>query len=318
MFVLRLATRWLACCVAVAVAVASTTADELRTETETETDGMQPVMVSLADRDPPSDEEWESLHEDTERAGLFGSLGDLKSKTISFMDTQYFTPNCAEGTLASFGKMDTKSRFDRYGHIAGVEFDVPRNSWKERYALNAAALVKLTGKARFAEIAGVELDTAVNDRRQIEVTFVGTMVPKDEAIRRLNADAQALEYLAALYDKRRKHSEKSVKLFAGPTPPEPKVVLANVVMLDGKSSKALEGSLEGRAESAIHGIGGGLKLVKNGGEQIELLSPVVRCYRTYSIEFKTSGNGKLERTVRTCSDGRQHDVPAVFDLTPDL
>ena len=73
--------------------------------------------------------------------------------------------------------------FDRYSHIAGVVFDVPRNSWKERYALNAAALVKLTGKGRFVEFAGVELDTAVHDRRQIEVTFVGTMVPKDEAIR---------------------------------------------------------------------------------------------------------------------------------------
>jgi hypothetical protein len=307
-------TCWLATC----AGTFPVSADELPIEAAAEIEGMQPVMVSLADRDPPSDEEWEALQEDTDRAGLFGSLGDLKSRTISFMDTQYFTPNCAEGTLASFGKVDNKHRFDRYGHIADVEFDVPRNSWKERYALNAAALVKLTGKARFAEVAGVELDTAVNDRRQIEVTFVGTMVPKDEAIRRLNADAQALEYLAELYDKRRKYTEKSVKLFAGPAPPEPKVVLANVVMLDGKSSKVLEGSLEGRAESVIHGIGGGLKLVKNGGEQIELLSPVVRCYRTYSIEFKTSNSGNLERTVRTCSDGRQHDVPTVFDLTPDL
>jgi hypothetical protein len=313
----RIFAVWLGWCVALGVGTIPASGEELPVAADAEIESMRPVMVSLADRDPPSDEEWEALHEDTDRAGLFGSLGDLKSRTISFMDTQYFTPNCAEGTLASFGKVDGKHRFDRYGHIAGVEFDVPRHSWKERYALNAAALVKLTGKARFAEVAGVELDTAVNDRRQIEVTFVGTMVPKDEAIRRLNADAAALDYLATLYDQRRKYAEKSVKLFAGPAPPEPKVVLANVVMLDGKSSKEIEGSLEGRAESALHGIGGGLKLVKNGGEQIELLSPVVRCYRTYSVEFKMRG-GKLERSIRTCGDGQQYELPTVFDLTPDL
>ena len=275
-------------------------------------------MVSLTDRKAPSVHEWKALHESTRSAGLFGSLGDLKSQTISFMDTDYFTPNCAEGTLASYGKMDAKNRFDRYGHITNVEFDVPRNSWKERYAVNAAALVKLTGKARFAEFAGVELETAVHDRRQIEVTFVGTMVPKDEAIRRLNADADALEYLATLYDKRAKYEKKSVKLFAGGEPPEPKIVLANVVMLDGKSSKFFDGNLGGKAQSVIHGLGGEMKLVKNGGEDVTLLSPVVRCYRTYAIEFKTNRDGRLERVTRTDRDGRQREAPVVFDLTPDL
>jgi hypothetical protein len=279
-------------------------------------DDQQPVMISLADREAPSDEEWDALHEDTQRAGLFGSLGDLKSQTISFMDTQYFTANCAEGTLAAFGKME-KNRFDRYGHIAHVEFDVPRNTWKERYALNAAALVKLTGKARFVEFAGVELDTAVQDRRQIEVTFVGTMVPKDEAIRRLNADVEALTYLAAIHDKHQQQA-KGFKLFGKSAAPKPKVVLANVVMFDGKSSQMLEGNLHGKAESVLHGLGGELKLVKSGGEEITLLTPVVRCYRTYSIEFHTDANGQLATTLRTDRTGRQHRVPTVFDLTPDL
>ena len=290
----------------------------LAAEIDEDVEGMQPVMVSLSDREAPSDDEWESLHKKDDHRGLFGSLGDLKSETISFMDTDYFTPNCAEGTLASFGKMDGNNRFDRYGHITGVEFDLPRNSWKERYAVNAAALVKLTGKARFMEVAGVELDTAVQDRRQIEVTFVGTMVPKDEAIRRLNADVEALEYLGSLYEKHAKFEKQGLKLFKGSPPPAPKVVLANVVMLDGKSSRAIEGSLEGKASSVVHGVGGGLKVVKNGGEQISLLTPVVRCYRTYAIEFKTRGEGKLERVSRADREGRQRQVPVVFDLTPDL
>ena len=279
---------------------------------------MQPVMVSLSDRDAPSDEEWDALHQEDEHRGLFGSLGDLKNETISFMDTKYFTPNCAEGTLASYGKMDAKNRFDRFGHIAGVKFDVPRNSWKERYAVNAAALVKLTGKARFAEFAGVELDTAVHDRRQIEVTFVGTMVPKDEAIRRLNADVEALEYLGALYEKHARHERQGLKLFKGSPPPAPKVVLANVMMFDGKSSQVFDGSVGGKAQSVIHGLGGELKLVKQGGEDITLLTPVVRCYRTYSIEFDANREGKLNRVARTDRDGRQRQVPVVFDLTPDL
>jgi len=280
---------------------------------------MQPVMVPVTDGELPSIEEWDALHTDTERAGLFGSLGDLKSQTISFMNTQYFTANRAEGTLASFGKLNAKKGFDRFGHIANVEFDVPTNSWKQRYVLNAAALLKLTGKARFKEVAGVELDTAVSDRRQIEVTFVGTMVPKDEAIRRLNADVEALDYLLAVQTKRMQYKKNKFNLFGSSTPPpEPKVVLANVVMLDGKASQAFDGSVNGTAQTIIHGIGGGLKLSKQGSEDVSLLTPVVRCYRTYSIEFKTDAEGKLELATRTGSDGRARQVPVVFDLTPDL
>ena len=70
---------------------------------------------------------------------MFGSLADFGSKTIAFMNTRYFTANPAEGTLASFGKMDSSKRYDRYGHIAGVEFSIDENSWKQHYVMNAAA-----------------------------------------------------------------------------------------------------------------------------------------------------------------------------------
>lgn len=278
--------------------------------------GQPPVMVSLSDRESPSDEEWEEMHDDS-RGSLFGSLGEFNKQTISFMDTQYFTPNCAEGTLGSYGKMAAKLGFDRYGHIAGIEFEVPRNTWKERYVVNAAALVKMTGKARFAEFAGVELDAAVRGRRQIEVTFVGTMVPKDEAIRRLNADLEALEYLDAVHTKHAQYQKQS-RLFAGSPPPTPRVVLANVVMLDAKSSKVFDGNGGGKAETVIQGIGGKIRLVKQGGEDRQLLSPVVRCYRTYSIEFKADETGRLLRVTRKDNEGNPRRVPVVFDLTPDL
>src|SRR5262245_40098601 len=102
-----------------AVSASATLADDFDISAADMIDGMRPVMVPLDGREPLSDDEWEALQEGSERAvltGLFGKLGDLKRQTISFMDTRYFTPNSAEGTLASYGKMDTKNRFDRYGH----------------------------------------------------------------------------------------------------------------------------------------------------------------------------------------------------------
>jgi hypothetical protein len=280
-------------------------------------DEMPPVMVSLTQREPPSDDEWRALHEDSQRAGLFGSLGDLKSQTVSFMNTRYYTLNSAEGTLASYGKMSPRGGFDRYGHIAGVEFDIPRNSWKERYAVNAAALVKLAGKARFAEFAGVELDAAVHDQRQIEITFVGAMAPKDEAIRRLNADVEALDYLGTLHEKRSAAS-RTLKLLGGSTPPAPKVVLANVMMLDARSSKLFDGQADVRASTVIRDAGAQLQLTRRASEETTLLTPVVRCYRTYSIEFKTTSDGRLERAPRVDAAGNARQTPIIFDLTPDL
>jgi hypothetical protein len=296
---------------------ATAAAEEAKTREVDPLKGQAPVLMSLAKRDAPSDEEWEDLHDGKERANLFGSLGDLKAETVSFMDTRYYTGNSAEGTLASYGKAAGKNSFDRYGHILGVTFDVPSNAWKERYVLNAAALVKLTGKARFAEFAGVELNTAARSRRQIEVTFVGTTVPKDEAIRRLNSDVGALEYLGTLYTRFAQHKQKG-GLFNGSPPPQPKVVLSNVVMLDAKSSKVLEGSVGADVKTVIHGIGGQLQVARQSGEEIALLTPVVRCYRTYTIEFKTDANGNLAKVVRTDRSGRRFQLPVVFDLTPDL
>ena len=303
---------------AFAVSACILTALAASTAADAEVEGMEPVMISLADREAPSDEEWEVLNDEPQR-GLFGGLSDLESRTISFMDTRYFTPNCAEGTLASYGKMDDDKGFDRFGHIADVEFDVPSNSWRERYVLNAAALVKLTGRARFSQFAGVELDTAVEDRRQIEVTFVGTQVPKDEAIRRLNSDVEALEYLASLHEACQQYDNKRFKLLSGGSaPPTPRIVLSNVVMLDARSAQVFEGDVGGGVQTVIHGIGGDLRIARKTGEEKTLLTPVVRCYRTYAIEFKTDADGNLVRTRRRDAEGRSVPVPVVFDLTPDL
>jgi hypothetical protein len=284
--------------------------EKIDPETEKLLAAMHPVALDVSDRELPSNTEWDSLHEDEAR-GLFDGLADFHSRTVAFMNTRYYTPNQAEGTLASFGKMGSDKRYDRYGHIRDVEFSIENNSWKQRHVLNAAALFKLAG-SRFMEFAGVGVDVAARDKRQIEVTFIGTNVPKEEAIRRLNDDIDALEYLEGVREKRAEHDRHSFKLFAGKAPPEPKVVLSNVVMLDGKFAKAMEASIDGKLHSRILDDGVELKFTKQSGEETTLLSPVVRCYRTYAIEFKKDPV-KL-RDAR----GRIHEVPQVFDLTPDL
>lgn len=283
--------------------------EKLSAETERLLAAMNPVALDVTDRELPSDAEWDSLHEDEAR-GLFDGLSDFYSKTVAFMNTRYYTANPAEGTLASFGKMGSDKRYDRYGQIRGVEFSIESNSWKQRHVLNAAALFKLAG-SRFLEYAGVGIDVAARDRRQIEVTFIGTNVPKEEAIRKLNDDIEALEYLDGVRAKRAEYDRNSFKLFSK-APPEPKIVLANVVMLDGKFAKALEASIDGKLHSRILDDGVELKVTKKTGEETTLLSPVVRCYRTYAIEFKKDRVDLRDR------QGRVHNVPQVFDLTPDL
>jgi hypothetical protein len=233
------------------------------------------------------------------------------------MNTRYYTANAAEGTLASFGKMGSDKRYDRFGHIEGVEFSLEKNSWKKRFVMNGAALMKLAG-SRFLEFAGVSAEGAADKRKRMEVTFVGTTVPKDEAIRQLNENIDALEYFEALYHKRAEYDREKFKLFAGSAPPEPKVVLANVVMLDGRFTEALAVSGEVKLRNRIIDDGVELTLTKDSGEELTLLSPVVRCYRTYSVEFKTGRDGQLDHRPLTDNKGREHRVAQVFDLTPDL
>ena len=293
----------------------SSTRGEDLTADEQALKGLEAVMVDVTDRKQPSQDEWEALNGEPQR-GMFGSLSDFRSRTIAFMNTRYFTSNPTDGTLASFGKMGSDKRYDRFGHIQGVQFAIEQNSWKQRHVVNAAALFKLAG-SRFMEYAGVGVAAAAQDKRQIEVTFIGTTVPKDEAIRKLNSDVAALEYLDGLQQQRAEYQKKSIKLFGG-APPAPKVVLANVMMLDGRFSTALDASADGKLHSRILGDGVELKVVQRNGEEITLLSPVVRCYRTYSVEFKKDGNNQPVRFQFRDREGRPHNVPQVFDLTPDI
>src|SRR5262245_19792289 len=91
--------------------------------------GMQPCMICCTKRDLPSPQEWLALTHDTQRSALLGGVADFKSRTIAFNNSRYYTFNATEGTLASYGKMGSDKRYDRYAQIEGVEFAVDQNSW---------------------------------------------------------------------------------------------------------------------------------------------------------------------------------------------
>jgi hypothetical protein len=89
-------------------------------------------------------------------------------------------------------------------------------------------------------------------------------------------------------------------------------------MLTGNFSSALNASVDASLHSRVLDDGVELKMTMKNGDEYTLLSPVVRCYRTYSIEFKTDGNGNLIREPRVDNNGSTHSVPQIFDLTPDI
>lgn len=280
-------------------------------------EGVEHVFVNVTKRERPGDEEWQALHDEPQRASWLGGIGDFKSKTIAFMNTRYYTANSTEGTLCSYGKMSADKRYDRFGQIEGVKFEIDHNSWKEHYVLNAAALFKLTG-SRFLEFAGVGIEAAAASKQQIDVTFLGVNIPKEEVVRSLNNNIDALEYLHAVHQKREAYDRETLKFGFSGGPPSPKIVLANVVMLNGTFARALDSSLDGKLYSQIINDGVELRLTQQNGEQMKLLSPVIRCYRTYSVEFKTDANGERVYRVLYDKDRTPHTVPQVFDLTPDI
>jgi hypothetical protein len=278
------------------------------------------VMLDVTDREPPSAEEWKSLHQEVSR-GLFGDggLGDFASKHIRVNGTRYWATNATEGTLASYGKKttDNPQHYDRMGHIEGVEVSVDVNSWKARYVVNSDALLKLTGD-RFLEYAGVAADVAAAGRKQIEITFLVVDVPKAEIIRRLNADVAALEYFDGLLARLEQHRNLGLKKVFQKEPPTPQVVVGNVMILSGEFSKAWGLSADGALRNVVTGTGVRLEVRGEKNEAITYQSPVVRCYRMYSVDFKVDREGRPIRVEVVDDQGRRRLVPQIFDLTSEI
>ncbi|MDZ4684534.1 MAG: hypothetical protein SH850_05545 [Planctomycetaceae bacterium] len=279
-----------------------------------------PIMLDITDRDPPSAEEWKSLHLEINR-GLLGDggLGDFSSKYIRVNGTRYWTTNATEGTLASYGKKitDNPQHYDRMGHIKGVEYSVDGNSWKGKYVVNSDALLKLTGN-RFREYAGVSADVASAGAKQIEITFLVVDVPKEQIIRQLNADSEALEYFGGLLARLQQHRNSRLKKVLEKEPPTPQVVVGNVIVLSGEFSKSWDLAANGAIRNVVTATGVKLEINGRMNETITCVSPVVRCYRMYSVDFKIDDQGRPISVEVLDPQGRKKIVPQVFDLTPEI
>lgn len=278
-----------------------------------------PIMVDITDSEPPSDDEWNELHEQGSR-GLFGDggLGDFSSQLIRVNGTRYWTTNATEGTLASYGKkiVEKPQHFDRMGHINGVDSSIDGKSWKAKYVVNSDALLKLAG-SRFEEFAGVAADVAAAGKKQIEITFLVVDLPKEQIIQCLNADVDALEYFDGLLTRLRQHRGRGLKTAFEKEPPTPQVVIGNVVVLSGEFSKAWDLKAHTVLRNIVTTTGAKLEITKDKDEAITYLSPVVRCYRMYSVEFKLDDDGSLIRRAFQDRRGQKKLLPQVFDLTPE-
>jgi hypothetical protein len=279
-----------------------------------------PILLDITDRDPPSAEEWKSLHQEVSRGVLRdGGLGDFSSKFIRVNGTRYWTTNATEGTLASYGKKitDNPQHYDRMGHIKGVEYSVDGNSWKAKYVVNSDALLKLTGN-RFLEYAGVAADVAAAGAKQIEITFLVVDVPKEQIIRQLNADVDALEYFDGLLARLQQYRNLGLKKAFEKEPPTPQVVVGNVIVLSGAFTKSWDLAANGVIRNVVTATGVKLELRGQRNETVTCNSPVVRCYRMYSVDFKVDEQGRPIRVELLDAQGRKKLVPQVFDLTPEI
>jgi len=279
-----------------------------------------PIMLDITDRDPPSAEEWKSLHQEVSRGVVRdGGLADFSSKHIRVNGTRYWTTNATEGTVASYGKksMENPQHFDRMGHIKGVEHSIDGNSWNAKYVVNSDALLKLTGN-RFVEYAGVSADVAAAGAKQIEISFLVVDVPKELIIRQLNADVEALEYFDGLQTRLQQHRNLGLKKAFEKEPPTPQVVVGNVIVLSGAFARSWDLSTNASLRTVVTATGVKLELRGKKNEAITYGSPVVRCYRMYSVDFKVDDQGRPIRVEMLDGQGRKRIVPQVFDLTSEI
>jgi hypothetical protein len=185
--------------------------------------------------------------------------------------------------------------------------EIDRNTWMAKCRVNAQALLQLTGKARFQEYAHASFDVAASNKSQIDVTFVVADVPKSKIVKLLNSNVDALAYFDGLL-------RQDAGVFR--KQPQPRVVLGNIILLTGEFTSQYESSADGKLHSVITDDGVELSVTNSRGETTHLLSPVVRCYRMYNVDFETDENGDIVRRERKNSEGRA--LPVIFDLTPAL
>lgn len=236
--------------------------------------------VARAGSDMPSPDEAADEGDDRDRAilGLFhkGPAEDLKAEIVQEQSGVYHTPNRTQAVLGTYGKMIEGNRL--LGHLPRFEhrgimqhFDrVRRFTTVQRQGRGSGNdFVSLVGNRQAWQV--VELTGQASAGRQNEVTFeiVGVRLDQTDAIKALNADADALNY----FDYVSKNKEV------------PCLILENLVFTSYAAAQNTTVNLGAKAKTALTGDGAAAGLQTQRTTFTQFTSPIVRCYQMYQVKL---------------------------------
>ena len=202
---------------------------------------------------------------------------------LRFDDANYFTEQRAEATLGAYGSImfDGRTRFEKYGTIEGLSHSMGKDKMRlSNYTVNRAGLFQLTGRSQFENVAMLSWNGKHNREEAFSVQIGAAHLDKKQVRTLLNQDEEALDYFARLMNRRGKFMRRK---------PQPCVILSNAMILSGKFSKDVEGSLGGKVDiiGMPHGVN--LQVTHSDGQTRSYETPVVRGYRMYRVVLDDLG-----------------------------
>ncbi len=210
--------------------------------------------------------------------GVFrkGPVEDAKAEIVEEQSGIYHTPNRTQAVLGTYGKLvagnrllGRLARFEHRGAINQLE-RVRRFVTVQRQGHGSGKdFLSLVGNRQAWQI--VDLGAQASGSRQNEVAFeiVGLRLDQSDAIKALNADADALGYFDYLV------KQKEV----------PCVVLENLVFTSYAAAQAKTLNLAGQAKTALTPDSVGGRLESQRTTFTRFTSPVVRCYQVYQVKL---------------------------------
>ena len=213
-----------------------------------------------------------------------GSAEDLKAEIIKEQNGDYHTANRTQAVLGTYGKLvkgnKVLGRLHRFEHRGLIQHldRVPRFATVHRRGRDTGKdFLSFLGNRHAWQVVDLAGKVSGGRHQEVEFEVIGTRLDQNEAIRALNADAEALRYFAYL----RENGEI------------PCVVLENIVMANYAASTGAQLNLQGSA-TAITSEGVGAQVDRQRESSMQLMSPVIRCYQM--CEVKQRQNQVVELT----------------------
>jgi hypothetical protein len=212
------------------------------------------------------------------RLGIFkkGPAEDLKADIVEEQSGVYHTPNRTQALLGTYGKMVDGNRllgrlprFEHRGLVQQLDrvrrFVTVQRQGRDR----GKDFLSFVGKRLAWQVVDVAGQVSGGRESEVDFEIVGTRLDQSEAIKAINADADALNY----FDYLQKNKET------------PCVVLENVVFTSYSAANGSSLNLAANANVATTAIGAEAKVAGQRSGFTQFTSPVVRCYQTYKVKL---------------------------------